>query len=920
MNYRKIVLISLILGIIFAGSFWIKDAQDVIAMPVQKEENTAKISFLIGKIDIKPAGSRQWKAGRENMVLTKGANIKTGKDGRLELLLPDDSTVQIKENSNLVIRNLEINNRGNRDTLLECRRGKLRIEVMKLDAGSSFRIKTPAAVAGVRGTLFFMDITRVSSNLFVDKNRKGVWFENTKTGRGYLVHEGYGSSSYWNGKIRPPWLFSDEERDEWRRMWNPALFRKYLSQVKEGGGESEGGDTKGDSKKNIFADILNLIKGTLGLGREGENEEEEDEIISGDDSDLDNDGDGLTNGEEELLGTDKDDSDSDDDDLTDGYEVNCTDYAGTLNPTDPDTDGDGLTDGDEVNHGQYTLDPTKADTDDDTLTDYFEVTYGLNPNDQTGVNGADGDPDKDSLTNWEEQTHCLNPRSPDTDNDEFKDADEVYWGTHDPDHVECDQDGIEDIDDAFPVTGLEDAGGIMDTRYPVRLFLFADLVSGLVLNQKLPLSGTPGSPPKGAKWMRWVGKTFDYYGSADNLWDLPWARPKIKNITKKLVQGPHKVKLLKHINRSMNKGWRINRIKNMLWNDITEIKEDHAWRKMDDIMTRISDAQMGKVMFDRHGYRVRMEQYILRPAANTVQFLSINQRAGSDRHGKSDLRGLTTLDWRTNFNSAVSNSDLKKLPWQRYLTTHGEGENSHIKYSKNSETSANYPEDMKIVLLHGNSSDDTLYGDFLFEFTKFGNRKKINGKKKYRQDIDYSILGAGSGTLYFSSNWNRVPPGEGFIGILDGLSPEIKIRNTPFELGHSSFTYLIPATDKGGEPVEPFMVQEGELSEWGENGPRSCLLTGDFYVIDDDGKPITDITDISEIINLRDALRVGFFELPRGSNLEMEFMLDGYRKRKLKGKKVKMFDVPIDIVIAPAPIPAAESGDSKWDWNDDIKW
>ena len=104
---KKIVLISLVLGIIFGGSFWIDGPYEATAMPVQKEENTAKISFLIGKVDVKRAGSRQWEAGRENMVLTKGANIKTGKDGRLELLLPDNSTVRLKENSNLTIRNLD---------------------------------------------------------------------------------------------------------------------------------------------------------------------------------------------------------------------------------------------------------------------------------------------------------------------------------------------------------------------------------------------------------------------------------------------------------------------------------------------------------------------------------------------------------------------------------------------------------------------------------------------------------------------------------------------------------------------------------------------------------------------------------------------------------------------------------------------
>ena len=63
------------------------------------------------------------------------------------------------------------------------------------------------------------------------------------------------------------------------------------------------------------------------------------------DPEVDQDGDGLTDGQEFVLGTDELDPDTDGDGLDDGHEVNNL----TSNPLSTDTDGDGIDDGDEKN-------------------------------------------------------------------------------------------------------------------------------------------------------------------------------------------------------------------------------------------------------------------------------------------------------------------------------------------------------------------------------------------------------------------------------------------------------------------------------------------------------------------------------------------------------------------------------------------
>ena len=83
------------------------------------------------------------------------------------------------------------------------------------------------------------------------------------------------------------------------------------------------------------------------------------------DSDVDIDGDGLSNIQEIELGTDPRKSDTDNDGLSDSDELNIY----NTDPLNPDTDEDGLNDGDEVILG---LNPLKSDTDDNGVLDSDE--------------------------------------------------------------------------------------------------------------------------------------------------------------------------------------------------------------------------------------------------------------------------------------------------------------------------------------------------------------------------------------------------------------------------------------------------------------------------------------------------------------------------------------------------------------------
>jgi hypothetical protein len=86
------------------------------------------------------------------------------------------------------------------------------------------------------------------------------------------------------------------------------------------------------------------------------------------------------------------------------------DWEGVFGISDSsvDADGDGLTNLEEYNNS---TNPKQSDSDGDNLPDGWELTYGLDPNDNTGANGRNGDPDGDTWTNYDEYLSGYHPNS-----------------------------------------------------------------------------------------------------------------------------------------------------------------------------------------------------------------------------------------------------------------------------------------------------------------------------------------------------------------------------------------------------------------------------------------------------------------------------------------------------------------------------
>ncbi len=160
------------------------------------------------------------------------------------------------------------------------------------------------------------------------------------------------------------------------------------------------------------------------------------------DSQLDSDGDTLSNLEEYELGLNPIHADSDGDSLPDNWEVNY----GT-NPLVFDTEED--PDSDTLNNWQEYLlgtDPHNWDSDSDSLPDSWEAFYGLNPL----MNDAMQDADGDGLTNYEEYMLGTNPVLADSDGDSIPDSWEIENGlnaTFHDSHYDHDGDGLTNLEE-----------------------------------------------------------------------------------------------------------------------------------------------------------------------------------------------------------------------------------------------------------------------------------------------------------------------------------------------------------------------------------------------------------------------------------------------------------------------------------------
>ncbi|HNX59175.1 MAG TPA: PQQ-binding-like beta-propeller repeat protein [Spirochaetota bacterium] len=112
----------------------------------------AKVVFSVGDVKVEKSGKAV--IAQADMEIADGSLIVTGNKSQCNLLLGTDSYISIKEKTRMKIDSIVKSVSGKESSSVDLKVGRIVINPKKLLKDEEFRVKTPTAVAAVRGTKF----------------------------------------------------------------------------------------------------------------------------------------------------------------------------------------------------------------------------------------------------------------------------------------------------------------------------------------------------------------------------------------------------------------------------------------------------------------------------------------------------------------------------------------------------------------------------------------------------------------------------------------------------------------------------------------------------------------------------------------------------------------------------------------------
>jgi hypothetical protein len=161
---KKIIIFLCVLSFVLIG-FQAMAARRIMELKIGRGE--AKVNVLEGSAQILQAGKKTWRSLNLGDTLKGGDEVNTGSKAILELILPDYSAVRFAGNSHFKLLQVEVGGDSiPMNMKFHVAIGRTWANVSKaVGKKGQFELRSENAVAGVRGTIYRMNVEKDKSAL-----------------------------------------------------------------------------------------------------------------------------------------------------------------------------------------------------------------------------------------------------------------------------------------------------------------------------------------------------------------------------------------------------------------------------------------------------------------------------------------------------------------------------------------------------------------------------------------------------------------------------------------------------------------------------------------------------------------------------------------------------------------------------------
>lgn len=202
------------------------------------------VTAKTGKVMIKAYPAKTWTEAAlgqmvhaKDVVKTEGCDLhakgmKSVDDkgkmceacGAATLELPDKSSVSVKPGTEMTVDEIMLTNAA-RSLKVNMTKGELRMIVTKASTPSTFSVKTPNAVYGATGTVYYVNVTPTGTSVYVADG--SITVINPIDGQTYTVTAGSMMTFNADGTFSGPAPASDVDVTTWTAYYTTATVEPY---------------------------------------------------------------------------------------------------------------------------------------------------------------------------------------------------------------------------------------------------------------------------------------------------------------------------------------------------------------------------------------------------------------------------------------------------------------------------------------------------------------------------------------------------------------------------------------------------------------------------------------------------------------------------------------------------------------------